>query len=232
MGQNGYEEINFPIPGEEQGQPVRAAQGPFRGSIQNNAAPVDFSRMTKQQIKLYDETIGSYKRLLGDKPITLIWLLNHYSKANVAAYKAQKTAGQVEKRPQDPPQPPAFYQDPPAQKEAVQLSEDTGTMLIDRGAVQFASLESIGFQQTVRINKYPYRIGRTSDKVDLCVADNPAISSVHAEILCEGGAFYIKDLNSLNHVFVNGSEIPREKPVLLQNNANVRLGNEEFIFHC
>lgn len=260
MGKSSYEEISFPIPGEEQGQPGTAAQGSPRGGVQNSAQPVDFSRMTKQQLKLYDETIGSYQRLLGNKPITLIWLLNHYSKANMAAYKAQKAARQAGKQPQaQPPAPPqrppvppqqpnraqeyrpqpqyqpqqpGFYQQPPAQKEAVQPPEDTGTVFIDRSRVQFASLECLGFQQTVKINKYPYRIGRVSEKVDLCISDNPAISAAHAEILCEGGAFYIKDLNSLNHVFVNGAEIPRGKLVLLQDNTNVRLGNEEFIFHC
>lgn len=35
---------------------------------------------------------GSYKRILGDKPITWFWLMQHYSKANAEAYKRQKNA--------------------------------------------------------------------------------------------------------------------------------------------
>lgn len=39
-----------------------------------------------------EEEEGSYKRLLGDKEITWFWLMQHYSKANAAAYKRQKEA--------------------------------------------------------------------------------------------------------------------------------------------
>lgn len=84
MGRN-RSGMDFIVPGQEQAA-VRERQA------EDGAETPDFSRMTKQQIKRYDDTVGSYRRLLGDQPITLLWLLNHYSKPNVAAYQAQKAA--------------------------------------------------------------------------------------------------------------------------------------------
>ena len=60
--------------------------------------------------------------------------------------------------------------------------------------------------------------------------DNTAISSRHAQIIEKNGEYYIVDMGSLNHVYINNSRIPENIEVALKNNTTFRLADEEFIF--
>ncbi|MCL1809073.1 MAG: FHA domain-containing protein [Clostridiales bacterium] len=48
-------------------------------------------------------------------------------------------------------------------------------------------------------------IGRTRSQVDYCI-DDKKISKVHAEFIVEGGSYYVKDYNSSNGTYINGSK--------------------------
>ena len=115
-----------------------------------------------------------------------------------------------------------------------------GTVLVDRKerpglcreqAQPEAALECIGFAQTVPLLQFPFLIGRSSQGVSLCILDNKKVGRRHAVILCSGGQYYIRDLTSLNHVYVDGEQIPPEKDIPLHDQAKIALGDEEFIFH-
>ncbi len=80
----------------------------FNFKVPDNAQP--------QGTQENDSAEGTYKKLLGDKPITFFWLLQHYSSENAAAYKAQKAARKQSKQTptQAVPPAPASTSAPPA----------------------------------------------------------------------------------------------------------------------
>lgn len=241
--------ISFAMPGN---------QAPASNDISDNAQP-DFASMSKQEQKAYDARYGSYKRLLNGKPITLFWLLNHYSEANAAAYKAQKqerknaakptlssTAPSVPLTPDpisvQPAQPstvydisPSAYASSPSVVVSTQEDSFGKTVRINRskGPNQYrmpAELLCVAFNQTVQINKVPYRIGRNPNGTDLCISDNDAISGHHAEITHQDGGYYITDLCSTNHTFLDGEELIGNVPHLLSNGMKIVIADEELIF--
>ena len=66
--------------------------------------------------------------------------------------------------------------------------------------------------------------------MDLCIADNKTVGRKHAVISYYNGSYFIKDLKSLNHVFLNGSQIPTEKETKLNHRMKITLGDEVLIF--
>lgn len=115
----------------------------------------------------------------------------------------------------------------------VYVNRDSGRGMADDQTVHAkAALECPGYGQTVPVDRLPFTIGRSTNGVDLCIADNRTVGRRHAVISYRSGIFYIKDLNSLNHVFLNGRQIPPEKEIALKNHMKITLGNEELIFYC
>ena len=74
------------------------------------------------------------------------------------------------------------------------------------------------------------RIGRNLREVDYVIRDNSAIGRHHADIVFHDGEYFIIDLNSTNHVYVNGTMIPQNQEIHLQNQSTIRLADEEFTF--
>lgn len=66
--------------------------------------------------------------------------------------------------------------------------------------------------------------------MDYFIGDNPAISRSHANIIIQQNGYYIEDMNSTNHTYVNDKMIVGGSAVKLEQDARIRLGNEEFIF--
>ncbi len=80
-----------------------------------------------------DNSEGTYKKLLGDKPITLLWLLQHYSSENAAAYKAQKAARKQSVPPARPMPPAANSTPPPQPYQAPKVNAATPAVSASRG---------------------------------------------------------------------------------------------------
>ena len=74
------------------------------------------------------------------------------------------------------------------------------------------------------------RIGRNLREVDYVIRDNSAIGRHHADIVFHDGEYFIIDLKSTNHVYVNGTMIPQNQEIHLQNQSTIRLADEEFTF--
>ena len=70
----------------------------------------------------------------------------------------------------------------------------------------------------------PFRIGRR-EGFDLCLT-SPNVSGLHAEILEEGGALWLHDLNSTNGTFVNDERIRAKAK--LQDGDSIIFGNRQF----
>ncbi len=84
--------------------------------------------------------------------------------------------------------------------------------------------------EKIAINKPTFRIGKEKSYVDYFVGDNTAISRSHADIVMRGGNYYIIDLNSTNHTFVNETIIESGNENLIKAGDKIRLGNEVFEF--
>lgn len=84
--------------------------------------------------------------------------------------------------------------------------------------------------ETVVINKPTFRIGKEKSYVDYFIGDNTAISRSHADIITRNGQYYIVDMNSTNHTYVNGVLIQSNVEVPIAAGTKLRLANEDFEF--
>ena len=73
------------------------------------------------------------------------------------------------------------------------------------------------------------RIGKLAGHADICT-DSPAVSRLHAEIICKGEAFYIRDLNSRNGTSVNDELLAGNTEKLLRDGDRLKLADRVFIF--
>ncbi len=84
--------------------------------------------------------------------------------------------------------------------------------------------------EEIVIDKDVFVIGKERAKVDYCVAGNKTVSRVHATIFRREDGYYIRDNNSTNRTFINGTPIQPMTELKLNYGDAVRLSNEEFIF--
>lgn len=77
----------------------------------------------------------------------------------------------------------------------------------------------------IEVDHYPFTIGRATDN-DFCIDDN-SVSSHHAQLIKEGDFVILKDMNSLNKIFVNGRQTLE---VRVKDGLCVFLGNTELYF--
>src|SRR5574341_983197 len=66
-----------------------------------------------------------------------------------------------------------------------------------------------GEQRQLTLDHTPFTVGRKTDK-NLVIAD-ARVSRDHAEIIAEGGDFFVVDIGSKHGTFVNGQRIERKK---------------------
>lgn len=80
-------------------------------------------------------------------------------------------------------------------------------------------------ENKIEVDHYPFTIGRAKDN-DFYIDDN-SVSSHHAQIVKEEDSLILKDMNSLNKIFVNGRQVLEVK---LRDGLCVFLGNTELYF--
>ena len=130
--------------------------------------------------------------------------------------------------------PPAAVQIPSSEDRTLSPEEeDGGTALLNEETVgvRYPTLLRLMTQETIRVDKPVFRIGKERSYVDYFVSNNIAVSRSHADIITRGDRFFVKDLNSKNHTFINDHQIPIHFEVELFDGDCLRLGNEEFMFH-
>ena len=105
------------------------------------------------------------------------------------------------------------------------------TSVLGGGAMQPAAvLTRRRNNESVRITKPQFVIGRERQRVDFCIPDNDSVGRTHASIICKGGIYYIIDKNSKNFTFVNGNKISPNQEVKLNSGDKIKLADEEFDF--
>jgi hypothetical protein len=112
------------------------------------------------------------------------------------------------------------------------LADDEATgILKEDDSVRYAELFRILTNETIPINKPVFRLGKEKQYCDYFVSNNYAVSRSHADIITRGQQYYIMDLNSTNKTYVNGVPLVPRQEEELHEGDNIKLGNEEFIFH-
>ena len=97
---------------------------------------------------------------------------------------------------------------------------------------RYPTLFRIMTQETISINKPVFRLGKERSYVDYFVTNNNAVSRSHADIITRGGRYYVIDLNSKNHTYVNDKMTTPQTETELHFGDRLTLGNEEFIFQA
>ena len=86
-------------------------------------------------------------------------------------------------------------------------------------------------QERISVDKPVFRIGKEKNYCDYFVKDNSAVSRSHANIIVRGERYYVVDLNSTNHNYVDGRLIQPHEETEIFSGTRLRLGNEEFTFY-
>jgi pSer/pThr/pTyr-binding forkhead associated (FHA) protein len=113
-------------------------------------------------------------------------------------------------------------------KESIALKNITSSL--DSNKYPYLIRRKSGEKITVKRNIF--KIGKDEEYVDYCISDNATISRSHADILKKTDGYYVKDMGSLNHTFLNGVKLEKEVPVKLENGSLVQFANEVFEWYC
>ena len=108
--------------------------------------------------------------------------------------------------------------------------EATGLLCENNANIHYPSLFRVLSNEVISVNKPVFRLGKERSYVDYFVTNNIAVSRSHADIITRGNRYFVKDLNSKNHTYINGQELPVHTEVEIHDGDNLKLGNEEFIF--
>lgn len=115
------------------------------------------------------------------------------------------------------------------------LDDDTGLLGGNRsndfsGGIKYPKLLRVETDEEKPIDKAVFRVGKDNNYADFYIANNPAISRNHAEIITRGNRYFVIDLNSTNKTMVNGYELPGHQEFEIFDGDHVTFADEEFIF--
>ncbi|MBQ7677046.1 MAG: FHA domain-containing protein [Lachnospiraceae bacterium] len=85
--------------------------------------------------------------------------------------------------------------------------------------------------EKIPVSQGIFKMGRQKSTTDYCISDNKAIGRVHASILFRNGQYFIVDNDSMNHTFVEGSQLESNAECELKDGTKFALANEPFEFH-
>ena len=110
------------------------------------------------------------------------------------------------------------------------MDEEEGTCLLDEEE-NFPYLIRMSNNARIDIDRQRFRLGKQQSSVDYCVDGNTAVSRSHADIITRGSVYYVKDLNSKNHTYINDVLVPVQDEKEIRDGDRLRLANEDFIFY-
>lgn len=111
-------------------------------------------------------------------------------------------------------------------------NHETGTALLRQREVQrFSYLIRQSTQERIKIDKPAFRLGKGQGYVDYVVANNNAVSRIHADIITKEYQQFIRDNNSTNGTFVNGLPVRANVDTPIFSGDRITLANEEFVLY-
>lgn len=110
--------------------------------------------------------------------------------------------------------------------------EEEGTALLaENQEIHYPTLFRLSTEETISINKPVFRLGKERSYVDYFVSNNNAVSRSHADIITRSNKYFVIDLNSKNHTYLNFQMLPVQVETEIQDGDRLKLGNEEFVFN-
>jgi len=91
-----------------------------------------------------------------------------------------------------------------------------------------AVLQPVGEGKLITIDRAVVLIGRGAD-CDAVITESPKISRRHCCMVQVDESYFVRDLGSMNGVWLNGERVNRES--LIQVGDRVAIGDVEFLFH-
>lgn len=110
------------------------------------------------------------------------------------------------------------------------LGEEGIMLLQEQVLVTYPTLFRVLNEEVISINKPVFRIGKERSYVDYFVTNNNAVSRSHADVITRGEKYFVIDLNSKNHTYINDKMIAVQCETEIRDGDRLKLGNEEFIF--
>ena len=116
-------------------------------------------------------------------------------------------------------------------------NDDEGTsLLIEEGitsktGTHYPRLVRLLTNEVIIIDKPVFRIGKEQSYVDYFVTNNSSVSRSHLDIISRGTNYFVIDLNSKNHTYINGKEIQAQNETQIFDGDEVKIANEEFVFN-
>ena len=112
------------------------------------------------------------------------------------------------------------------------LVDDEPTSLLSEGPqITYPYLIRKSSFDRTDINKPVFRIGKERSYVDCFVANNNAVSRIHADIITRNNCYFVKDENSTNGTYVNSNRLSPNEEVQVFDGDIITFANEEFEFH-
>ncbi|MBS4981079.1 MAG: FHA domain-containing protein [Lachnospiraceae bacterium] len=108
------------------------------------------------------------------------------------------------------------------------FSEEDETVLVQNTGEAHTFLKRKKNGEVIEIFKPDFVIGK-SEESDYMIKDNPTISRKHVRITRRRDGYWIEDLQSANHSYLNGRKITEKIP-LLDGMTFCLSSDEEFVF--
>lgn len=92
--------------------------------------------------------------------------------------------------------------------------------------LRLSSLADVGTTYEAELSG-PVKIGRSNLRNNQIILSDPSVSREHCVVAFRDGVLYVKDLESVNHTYVNEKEVTGETS--LPEGSTLRLGNSAFL---
>lgn len=135
--------------------------------------------------------------------------------------------------------PPASYaqpiQNPIYPYQPVPADEGDDTVVDENGVFGECYLEYFenGLVMRIHLPEGVTRVGTRAQSVDYVLSSN-RVSKVHAEFVRRGDRYFVRDINSTNGTYINGSKerIVSNQEIEIHPGDHIRLANMEMTFKC
>ena len=112
-------------------------------------------------------------------------------------------------------------------------SEDTVVLDDNNSGVAYLEYYENGLATRINISKEYIVVGKLRGQCDFIISNNK-ISKMHAEFINRNGEYFVKDYNSTNGTYINGSnqriQSNTEYPIF--NGDRITLANVDLTFRC
>ena len=162
------------------------------------------------------------------------------SKKNISSdsAKAINSSQTEEKKTTDSSPAPSPIHNPPQSLEQIyagaQGSEFDDTVLLeDETSCAFLEYYEKGVYKKIKLDSDVITVGKLSTQCDYAINNNK-ISKIHAQFIVKGNEYFVKDCNSTNGVYINGStqRIASNVEHPIYDGCRITLANVELTFKC